>query len=206
MTQKVVLFNGPPRSGKDTAARACFACEDLNNYYRVFERMSRPLKKGFAGVVGVPVNKFDHVEHFEDRKEERIDFIGVSFRQFQIDMSEKFMKPLYGQDVFGRLFVQRVMRQTNPRLNVVIFVPDCGFDIEYTTLSNAFDPENVLVVKLYRPGTDFKGDSRTYLKVGSFGDKRDTEHVIHVNNAGTQDEFERKIVTRVGKWLTKETS
>lgn len=198
MTQRIILFNGPPRCGKDTAARACFECEDLNGHFRVFDRMSMPIKRAFASMMGIPIDKWGNVAHWEYCKEEVIPVLGVSFRQWQIDFSERFMKPLYGENIFGRLFVGRQLRQYKAG---IIFVPDCGFDVEYQTLAHHLDPASVLVVKIYRPNTDFKGDSRTYLKVGSFGDKRDTENVIHVNNAGTEAEFRSKIITRVGRWL-----
>jgi hypothetical protein len=198
VTQRVILFNGPPRSGKDTAARACLEAEDLNGHLRVFDRMSMPIKRAFAAMMGENIDRWGNVGYFEEHKEEPNELLGCSYRQWQIDFSEKFMKPLYEENIFGRLFINRAWRQSK---NAVIFTPDCGFDIEYTTLANAFGQENVLVVKIYRPGTGFKGDSRTYLKVGSFGDKRDTEHVIHTNNAGTEDEFKKKIVSRVSRWL-----
>lgn len=204
MTQRIILFNGPPCSGKDTAARACLEAEDLNSYHRVFDRISMPIKRAFAATTRSNIDKWGNVEYYEVTKEDPIPWLGngVSYRQWQIDFSEKFMKPLYGDNIFGSLFMIGAARQHK---DAVIFVPDCGFDIEYKSLAQALGPENVLVVKIYRPGMDFKGDSRTYLKVGSFGDKRDTEHVIHTNNAGTEDEFKRKIVSRVGKWLNGET-
>jgi hypothetical protein len=198
MTQRIILFNGPPRCGKDTAARACMEAEDFNGHSRVFDRMSMPIKRAFAAMMGANIDRWGNVELFEAYKEDYNELLSTSYRIWQIEFSERFMKPHYGQNIFGRLFVNRQHRQ---HTNVVTFIPDCGFDIEYTTLSNAFGPENVLVVKIYRPGTDFKGDSRSYLKVGSFGDKRDTENVIHVNNAGTENEFRSKIITRVAKWL-----
>lgn len=201
MTQRIVLFNGPPRSGKDTAARACMESEDLNGFYRVFDRMSMPLKRAFAGMMNKSIDRWGNVETYEDQKEKTwaAGPIYESYRQWQIDFSDKFMRPLYGDNVLARLFMQR---QFNQSPDAVIFVPDCGFDIEYKTLSDAFLPHNVLVVKIYRPGADFSNDSRNYLKVGSFGDKRDSEHVIHISNSGTEAEFTRKVITRVGRWLT----
>lgn len=200
MTQRIILFNGPPSCGKDTAARACFEAEDLNGYFRVFDRMSMPIKRAFAGMMHEYIDRWGNVRSYEAQKDKTwaAGPIQQSYRQWQIDFSEKFMKPLYGENVFGRLFVQR---QVGRHIDAVVLVPDCGFDIEHKTLSDAYLPHNVLVVKIYRPGTDFTKDSRAYLKVGSFGDKRDTEHVIHVNNAGTEAEFRSKIITRVGKWL-----
>lgn len=200
MTQRIVLFNGPPRSGKDTAARACMESEDLNGFPRVFDRMSMPIKRAFAGMMGQHIDRWGNVDYFEDRKEAfGAGPLATSYRLWQIDFSERFMKPQYGNDVFGRLFNNR---QATQHIDAAIFVPDCGFDTEYKTLTENFGPDNVLVVKIERPGTSFKGDSRNYLKVGSFGDKRDSEHVIHISNSGTEAEFTRKVITRVGRWLT----
>lgn len=202
MTQRIILFNGPPRSGKDTAARACIEAEDLNGHFRVFDRMSMPIKRAFAGMTGQHIDRWGNVDYFEEVKEFGVKGIEASYRQWQIDFSERFMKPLYGDNVFVRLFIQR---QVSQHRDAVVFVPDCGFDIEYSILVNAFGVENVLVVKIYRPGADFRGDSRSWLKVGSFGDKRDVEQVLHVNNAGTEDEFRTKVIKKVGDWLGKGT-
>lgn len=206
MTQRVILFNGPPRSGKDTAAKALFEFKNKIGTkledklpYLVFDRMSMPIKKAFAGTIAKPIDKWGNVEYWEDHKSEFTADFGVSYRQWQIDFSEKFMKPLYGERVFGNLFITRAERQHK---DAVFLVPDCGFDIEYSTLTPYFGPENVLVVKIYRPGCDFSSDSRTYLSVGSNFLVGDAGNVRHVHNSGTQDEFETKILTLVKEWLS----
>jgi len=204
MTQRVVLFNGPPGCGKDTAARYCF--DHLGrDYFASFDRMSMPIKKAFAATVALPIDKWGNVDFWEKRKEETIPGFGVSYRQWQIDFSERFMKPLYGEAIFGRLFVSRNKRQHKAG---IILVPDCGFDIEYTTLSEAFGVKNVLVVKIYRPGHDYSKDSRNYLKVGSDfisdeynGGPSTASNVRHVTNSGTREEFEAKVLPLIKEWL-----
>lgn len=202
MTQKIILFNGPPRSGKDTAARFLFGHPDMQKYFCVFERMSMPIKKMFAAMMAVPIDKWGNVDGYEARKEEPVTVLGESYRQWQIDCSERFMKPLYGEPVFARLFVSRVHRQHKAG---VILVPDCGFDIEYSTLCEAFGKENILVVKIYRPGVDWSKDSRNYLKVGSnfVVAQYDVAYhnVAHVMNSTTVHEFELKVLKLVKEWL-----
>lgn len=204
MPQRIILFNGPPSCGKDTAARHLFNNPDLGIHV-CFDRMSMPIKRAFAVMYHAPIDKFGHVAYHEDHKEEVNGHLGVSYRQWQIDFSEKFMKPLYGENIFGRLFIRRSDCLVS---DTVILVPDCGFDIEYTTLANAFGAENILVVKIYRPGCDFSKDSRSYLKIGSDflvpGLVDEVRHnVAHLNNCGTKAEFETKALRVVNEWLEK---
>lgn len=205
MPQRIILFNGPPRCGKDTAASHCWSDPELNsNHKLVFERMSRPLKKAFAAVTDLNISPWDKVEHWEDRKEEIIPGFGVSYRQWQIDFSEKFMKPLYGENIFSKLFISRMKRQ---HADAVVFVPDCGFDIEYDTLVEKYGVDNILVVKIYRPDTTFVGDSRNYLRVGSVFIEGTFDaagkYVAYLNNNGTQEEFEIKALKTVKGWLNR---
>lgn len=197
MTQRIVLFNGPPRCGKDTAAKHLFLTDKSQKW--CFDRMSMPIKRAFSGVVSKNINAFGEVEYYEANKEEVMMAFAKSYRQWQIDFSEKFMKPLYGQSIFGKLFIERARRQSR---DAVILVPDCGFDIEYATLAKHFGFENVLVVKIYRPGYGFAGDSRTYLAVGSdFYVADENQQVSHINNATTVEDFLIKVATVVSVWL-----
>lgn len=202
MTIRIVIFNGPPSSGKDTAALACFKSQTVGGF-KVFDRMSRPIKKAFAGMVNAPINKFDVVENWEHRKDEPLKILdGKTFRNWQQDFGEKFMKPLYGENIFARLFIER---QHNQAPNATIFVPDCGFDIEYETLALHYGTENILVVKLYRPGYTFAGDTRKYLDIGSrFAsgiEDPDIENVRHINNSTTRTAFEMRVLEVVSDWL-----
>jgi hypothetical protein len=164
--------------------------------------MSMPIKKAFAATVGLNITWRGDVEHWEAQKDEVIEGFGVSYRQWQIDFSEKFMKPLYGDDIFVKLFISRMQRQQR---DAIILVPDCGFDIEYQTLVREYGAENILVIKIYRPNTSFAGDSRGYLSVGGkfvSGLPDETgKYVAHTNNAGSKEEFETKILNLVKEWL-----
>lgn len=181
---KIVLFNGPPRCGKDTAAKAIMQCPDF--YEPVFERMSYPNKAAFAGMMKLEMDDYFQVDPWEWNKWVIIRELGVSYRQWQIDFSEKFMKPLYGEDVFGQLFVKRALKRSSHSLFVV---PDCGFQVEINTLLDHFNPDDILLVKIYRDGTNFDGDSRSYIT----GDCETTG----IFNNGTEASFQEAIVKLV---------
>lgn len=171
---KFILLNGPPRSGKDTAAGIILnilARADLTAYE---DKLSAPIKEAFAAVVGADVNGFN-VVGYENRKEEVLDIFGVSFRQWQIDFSEKFMKPLYGRDIFGVLLLERAKLEAHTDYCVV---SDCGFEVEAAALAK----EDFIIIQFHRPGCTFEGDSREWVEVPG--------KTFYVKNDGSLAELE----------------
>jgi hypothetical protein len=105
---------------------------------------------------------------YEQKKDEIIPWLGCSYRQYQINLSERHFKPLYGQDIFARLFGARL--QTYYR-DAIVVVPDLGFDIEVDYLEkNDFrlGLNKVLVIRCHREGYDFSNDSRNYVYTDYF--------------------------------------
>lgn len=174
-----MLFNGPPGSGKDTAAKFLY----YDDYDIVFERFSRPNKTAFAACVGARCNHFFEVAGYESKKDEVIPWLGVSYRQWQIDFAEKYMKPLYGKDIFTKLFIQRLK---NYKESSIIVVPDLGFQIEVDTLEAHLDPKDVIIVQSSREGCDYSKDSREDVVSSKF-------QLIKLDNNGTQQEYEEKV-------------
>lgn len=166
---KIILLNGPPSSGKDTAARHIrefVPFMDFTDKWTVrLDRMSMPIKRAFAGTMGLPIDEDGNVQPWESRKEEIIPQFGVSYRQWQINFSERFMKPLFGEAIFGELLVARIRRRFEKGIANLIVVPDCGFPIEIQTLYNAVrTPEDILLIRCHRHGFTFAGDSRHYVR------------------------------------------
>lgn len=158
-----ILFNGPPRSGKDTAAKIAWDYIAAKpDYMAIWEKFSFPNKRMFAGMMDTKCDNWGVVPHWEDLKGEIDATLGVSYRQWQIDVSEKFMKPLYGNDIFGRLLLGRCKEceEDLPGFTPIFIVSDCGFQIEVDTLKG----HNVLLYTLQRHGTSFDGDSREYVR------------------------------------------
>lgn len=174
---KLMLFNGPPGCGKDTAAKYLY-----HHYYErvVFERFSMPNKTAFAAMLKASYNEFYEVEGYEERKDEVIPWLGVSYRQWQIDFAESFMKPLYGKDIFTKLFIQRLPRYKE---DSIVLVPDLGFQIEVDTLEvYGFDPKDIAIINTQRAGCDYSRDSREDVKSKLFP-------VVPLSNNSTKEAY-----------------
>lgn len=180
MTGKIILLNGPPSSGKDTAAKHIRDLSrrdtiEANNPFRdglgipypgmrvVLDRMSMPIKRAFAGTVGLPITEDGIVEPWESNKELPIPSFGVSYRQWQIGFSESFLK-CYDISIFGRLAAARIHRLFHQNLANLVVIPDCGFDIEIEVLYEEFPREDILLIRCHRNGFTFSGDSRSYVR------------------------------------------
>ena len=187
---KVFLFNGPPRSGKDAAA--VWATQEHGG---VFEKFARPLKTAFHGAFGGEMDEWLNNEPFESTKDDVIPWLGVSYRQWQIDFSEKFMRPMYGADIFGRLLASRI-EQYAPHSYETVFVSDSGFAAEAEVLKKKFGDDRILLIRTHRPGYDFKIDSRSYL----YGV---VKHEVDVVNDSSLEEYLGKVKAIVNEFLER---
>lgn len=180
---KAIFFNGPPRCGKDTSARAALEIPGVK-----FERFAMPIKTAFAGMMGRAVDDYGNVEFYEDRKEELVPELGVTYRQWQIDFSEKFMKPLYGQDVFARMLIGRTPAGSH------LAISDSGFLCEVAPVARVFGPKNVLLVRIHRDGTDFSRDSRSYVDCPLI-------EAVDIENNDCQTTFEMRVRHMVSEFI-----
>jgi hypothetical protein len=152
---KIVIFNGPPRSGKDTCAE--FLATGM--YYRSM-KLAAPLKLATHALYGlwpIPDNYFEKTK--DDANPE---FMGLSPRQAYIKVSEELVKPILGDDWWARVLVNRIKAEDTDR----IVLSDCGFTQELEVLAEAFGPESLLLFRLHREGCDFSKDSRSYMYPG----------------------------------------
>jgi hypothetical protein len=152
---RIVFLNGPPRSGKDTAARL------IMNAFHGVQRLgfADHLKRATHAAYGMFDIPFDHFEAVKD--DPREEFFGLAPRRAYIEHSETYMKPLHGPLVFGHLWL-RDARQRNAS---AICVPDSGFAPEAGPGIEHFGAENCTLIRLHRPGHDFGNDSRSYVEL-----------------------------------------
>lgn len=152
---QVVIFNGPPRCGKDTLSRMLVEHMDSRITAPILEEsLSMPMRHSMFGLLGLGYSD----ELYESLKPTIIPGLRVTGRQHMIDISEKFLKPTYGEDVMARLFLDRVHAFPG-----IVFVRDGGFQVEVNTLIDQFGPANVYVVRVHRKGCDFANDSREWV-------------------------------------------
>ena len=206
-TVKILLTNAPPSGGKDTLAQYLLPHPELfPNHRMIFERFSRPHKEAFAAMTGREIDKFYNVEYYEDHKGEIIPWLGVSYRQWQIDFSEKYMKIEYGNDIFTRMFYARIQQAEKlhtvcdhilkEKSCVTVFVvADCGFNVELQALLQyGVKAEDILLMRVHRPGCTYKGDSRSYIY---------NKDVLScdVQNDSTKDVYYERALSHIRMWL-----
>ena len=183
----LVLLNGPPRVGKDTAAQAIV--QNIESAVRI--GMADHLKEathaayGLYDSAGRPLPPL----YFEAKKDEGIDeFLGITPRTAYISHSEKYIKPLHGLEFFGEMFLRRAESSGAD----VVAMPDSGFAPEAEPSLRKIGRENALLIRIHGRGKTYSGDSRGYIKL-------DGVKTIDLENdvEGDTTEFLRRVVEEV---------
>lgn len=208
----VVVFNAPPNSGKDVSAdylheyfqsgqRLSFKealYEDTSDYFGIDVKdlveyhSDRSLKE-------IPSEMFPK---FKKHSLKQYFFallfvIGAVFnirylmslgyyssREALIHVSEDIMKPKYGQDYYGRKFLEKV--ESSPER--YSFAADGGFADEVLPLLDA--GYQVVVAQLERSGATFEGDSRTLLNEDDFKAYSNIKFTTIINNGSLDDLYD----------------
>jgi hypothetical protein len=160
--QRVLLVNGPPRSGKDTigkiVAEHFSGTVYLTKFAKTLKERTHALYGLFESGTGLPLSH-DFFEDSKDRPHEW--FMGLTPRQAYIGVSERLMKRLHGEDVFGRLLLQDI--ELHGKDADLIVITDSGFMPEAEVVINHFGENNVDLIRVSMVGTSFEGDSRGYI-------------------------------------------
>lgn len=217
---KVIVFNGPPRSAKGEAAK--YMVSTINNvegflpaYQRefkdelfkitaaVFNRTLEGFLKGYDQTLGeylkekgrTPLPHEDPKMWYKDYTgivSQRIGINQYSKREALIHVSENVIKPFFGQDAFGQMAANALPEEG------VVFFSDSGFAEELRPIIEKVGEENVLVVRLYREGCTFEGDSRDYLQPEMFDNRVKFQDL---ENNSTLEDFFVKVENVVGEWI-----
>lgn len=187
---KIILLNGPPRAGKDTAVD--MAMNHLGKRGSRY-RFAAPLKNtihSMFGFQGVPEEHFSKVKDVPSEI-----FHGMTPREAYIWLSEQVVKPKFGHDFWSKIAVTMIRQIKRP----VILISDCGFVEEAHVLTKAFGKNNVAIVQLFRDGCEFQTanvkDSRSYIEADCSMFKIEnngTVHDLYDNMVKIIDEFAGK--------------
>lgn len=159
----VVLFNGPPRSGKDTYAKELSKKIPNSTHVHFAEILKDSTHRAF-GLLDIPY------DYFEERKDIPCEELyKAKPRDCYIHLSEHVFKPLCGNDYFVKRMYNDIIKTTDCEF---ILISDCGFNIEAKFLSNCDDIRCFYCI-LEREGHDFNNDSREYIDLDSIKSNRD---------------------------------
>lgn len=191
---KLILFNGPPRSGKDTSTGMMLEALGLKAFSY---RFASPLKNAVHALFGMHGIHEEGLSHVKDKKSDV--FFGMSPREAYIWMSEYAAKPKFGKDFFAKVAVTNIRAKFIHETDATIVISDCGFQAEVDVLIAEFGRENVYIVHLHRMGCDFKkqNDSRGYIK------HPDLEHMLFLRNDGTLEHLRddiHNLMRRILQW------
>jgi len=153
MSKKIVFFNGPPRVGKDTLVMGLLSTFPTSRNIK----FSTPLKTALPVFFGLTQAQIDALEQNKDTP--RNYFLGKSWRDVQISLSEEWAKPTFGKRVFGDITKNIIENEDDAN---IFLISDSGFQEEAAALVEQFGKENCLLIRLKREGTNFDNDSRSY--------------------------------------------
>ena len=147
----IILFNGPPASGKDCAADYFKAkgFKHLSFKYQLFKETFKHFDVSEEWFMQDYVNRT-----VKESPSAHLD--GMSRREAMIYTSEKVIKPRKGLDYFGK----KVAEEVDPKNNYVI--SDGGFVHELFPIINKIGSDNFVLVQLTRDDCDYSIDSRRY--------------------------------------------
>lgn len=174
---KIIILNGPAGVGKDTIGNALAA-----DYNCIPTSFKRPMFEIAASILGARAfSKFITAYDDRDQKEMPHDFLGgKTCREFMIWISETVVKPLFGNQQFGKLMSEHIQLRDE---GFCFVCTDGGFPDEVIRLVE--DGHDVTLVRLFMDGKTFAGDSRDYISIMGLLSpryKRYREHDVHLVN------------------------
>lgn len=176
MSKVVLLLNGPPSSGKDVLAEML-----ISKLGGVKQQFKDALYKHTAVLFQMELSAFVKLATVRGTKDLSTPSLqGYSPREALIFTSENVYKPTYGQDYFGKYTTSKLEEGYN-------FVADSGFKIEAEVVTDHVG--KVLLVRIYRDGCTFEGDSRNYINL----DHKGTPSLDLYNN-GTLEEARDTVI------------
>jgi hypothetical protein len=191
---KVIIFNGPPDSGKDIAAKESKSHLIAHNVHAEHHEFKGQLFKLTKVIYCISDELWDSWYTREGKEIPRPELNGLSCRGALIHTSEKVIKPIFGDEYFGEF----AAKYDAP---VVVF-SDGGFVSELYPLIEKHGFDNIAVVRIYRDGCNFNIDSRDYLPDGIVGTMYDIQNKMpKTNNDAEYLDFLEKITLIVDNFL-----
>lgn len=154
MNKKIILFNGPPRSGKDTIAKY------INQIISKSEiiKITKPIKEKTHQFYNID-KPYDYFDDEKIKDSPSIYFNNMTPREAYIKTSNELKKE-YGKNIIMDLFIKEIEKSDS---NIIIN-SDIGDNNELNRIMEIFDHENIILFRIYRDGKTFKKDCRKYIE------------------------------------------
>lgn len=177
--KKVLIFNGPPGSGKDFAANLFKDGDDV-----IIQKFAEYLKEAAMRLFMTDAIGWRFYENFKEKN--LPEFLDKTPREIYIQLSEGFYKPLFGKVFFGKVLGRQIVGYFKHSLYKVAIVSDGGFKEEILGLLDYIDPDEILIIQLKRKNCSFKDDSRKYVRYPGV-------KTLVIENDGSPQGFEEEI-------------
>lgn len=188
MSEAFIIFNGPPRCGKDLAK------ETLKSFYDNYSHNVTPIILTFSTVLqhSVPVLYAIDLDEWKERyesdlKDEPWDkLFGISQRQAVIELAENHLKRLHGPEVFTWIMNNLIENYRQQYDDKLLFLMDTGFDREFQSFVKNIGSDKCVYVRVDRPGKNFDNDSRSYISNQYL---TDLKYIVRLENNGTEKQW-----------------
>ena len=151
----IILLNGPPRCGKDTAARFIhLALHNTGDY-----KMSRPLKAAVIKFFDLTLEQTKMSTNYPDMQYGW--FQGLTYREAQIIQFRAYEEKL-GKIYLAEMAVNYIRANMTNRH---IVISDSGMSEESQFMVKAFGNNKVCLIQIKREGCNFDNDIREYVNI-----------------------------------------
>lgn len=183
---KIIAFNGPPRSGKNSVAAGLIAeFEKSGSDTTILQlALAEPLRKAAGILLGIDVSTDAEYEQMKDVKIQR----ALTLRETMIAIGEQIIKPKLGPNWFVALSLAKAVPVI--KAGGVVVITDLGFQDEADELEAAavILGCELRIIRVFREGHDFRNDSREYIMA---------HRMFDCHNNGTIEEA----VSAVKSWV-----
>lgn len=180
---KIIIVNGPPDCGKDEAVAYLKRKYGVHTFSFKTELKALTLK-----LYCVSEALWDSWYTREGKEMPRKELEGLSCRQALIRVSEMIVKPNFGKGYFGKAEGTKLKALADAG-ELIAACSDGGFNEEIDPLIEIFGENNILILKIERPGRTFEGDSRNWIS----HKKIPISNYWHILNNGSLDQYWRDL-------------
>lgn len=197
---KVFIFNSLPRTGKDTSVellhkmlvdkgakvqKLAFKDSLVQVTARFLGLTDEGFLQGYDKLTKELTNINNLPEWYKDVKMYRVGDLFLSKREALIHVSEDVIKPLYGENFFGKMTANKIDLSSD-----VVLISDGGFIDEVQEIVEHVAVTEVNLVRLNKDGSDGGNDSRNLLTPEDLWGK---VNLIEIDNNGTLEELADKL-------------